>query len=164
MTPLTPSIRNEDPRPILPQLVGVYRRAYAGLEQYAYRTDREVTEYLRWLYRRDPDGFLVAWLEEKPVGFIATDAHWVDYHGDRIGEIHELAVDGQAQGRGIGKALCLAGLEALRSRGHRRFGLWVGEGNTRAQGLYGKLGFRKVGQWGIWVRMIKDERSAGSPP
>ncbi len=157
-------IRHEELRPILSRLVALYRRAYAGLEQYAYRTDREIAEYLRWLYKRDPEGFLVARLDGELVGFIATDARWVDYSGERIGEIHELAVDSRVQGRGIGKALCLAGLEVLRSRGHRKFGLWVGEGNTRAQALYEKFGFRKVGQWGIWVRMVKDERSTGSPP
>ena len=157
-------IRHEELRPILSQLVALYRRAYAGLEQYAYRTDREIAEYLRWLYKRDPEGFLVARLDGELVGFIATDARWVDYSGERIGEIHELAVDSRVQGRGIGKALCLAGLEVLRSRGHRKFGLWVGEGNTRAQALYEKFGFRKVGQWGIWVRMVKDERSTESPP
>jgi mycothiol synthase len=164
MTRLAPSIHHEDLRPILPQLVALYRQAYRGLEEYAYRTDREVAEYLRWLYKRDPQGFLVARLDGELVGFIATDARWVDYSGERIGEIHELAVDGRVQGRGIGKALCLAGLDALRSRGHRRFGLWVGEQNTRAQRLYEKLGFKKIGQWGIWVRMIRDERSTGSPP
>ncbi len=156
-------IRNQDPRPFLPRLVAVYREAYRGLETYAYRTDREVVEYLRWLYKRDPEGFLVADLNGEVVGFIATDARWVDYRGERIGEIHELAVDGRYQGRGIGKALCLAGLERLRDRGHRRFGLWVGEQNLRAQALYEKLGFRKVGQWGIWVRMIRDETQSGSP-
>lgn len=142
--------------------MAVYRRAYRGLEAYAYRTDREVTEYLRWLYKRDPEGFLVASLDEEVVGFIATDARWVDYQGERIGEIHELAVDDRYQGRGIGRALCLAGLGYLRDRGHRRFGLWVGESNLRAQALYEKLGFRKVGQWGIWIRMIKDAPQSGS--
>jgi ribosomal protein S18 acetylase RimI-like enzyme len=157
------AIRNEDPRPLLQRLVAVYRSAYRGLEAYAYRTDREVVAYLQWLYKRDPEGFLVAYRDGEVVGFIATDARWVDYRGERIGEIHELAVDAAYQGRGIGKALCLAGLEHLRDRGHRRFGLWVGEHNTRAQALYEKLGFRKVGQWGIWVRMIRDDLQAGSP-
>ncbi len=157
------SIRTQDPKPVLPCLVALYRRAYRGMEAYAYRTDREVAEYLRWLHKRDPEGFLVAHLQEKAVGFVAADARWVDYRGERIGEIHELAVDDRYQGRGIGKALCLAGLAYLQDRGHRRFGLWVGEQNLRAQALYEKLGFRKVGQWGIWVRMIRDETQARSP-
>lgn len=142
-------IKNVDPRPIRRKLLEIYKRAYWGWEEYAYRTNRESLEYLKWLRKRAPEGFLVAFLEERPIGFVAVDDHWIDYTRERIGEIHELVVDPAFQERGIGKQLFLAGLEALRAKGHRRFGLWVGKQNTKAQALYKKLGVREEERWGI---------------
>ncbi|MDR5695385.1 MAG: GNAT family N-acetyltransferase [Armatimonadota bacterium] len=150
-------IENVDPRSMIKVLVEIYRRAYAGIEVYAYRRTPDIVGYMKWLYKRAPDGFLAAFLGGEPVGFIAVDDRWMDHHGKPIGEIHEFAVDPTFQGQGIGTRLCLAGLEVLRNKGHRRFGLWVGEYNTKAQRFYEKLGFRKVGQWGIWIRMEKEE-------
>lgn len=150
-------IKNVDPRPIKWELLEIYKRAYQGGEEYAYRTDREILDYFTWLRRRAPEGFLVAFLEERPIGFVAVDDRWIDYTGERIGEIHEWAVDPSFQGRGIGKRLFLAGLDLLRAKGHQKFGLWVGEKSTKALAFYRKLGFQEEGRWGIWVRMIKDE-------
>lgn len=156
-----PLIQNVDPRPRIKEFVAIYRRAYEGLEVYAYRRTPEVVGYLKWLHRRAPEGFLAALVGETPVGFIAVDYRWLDHRGEPIGEIHEFAVDPVFQGRGIGTRLCVAGLEVLRNKGHRRFGLWVGEHNQRAQAFYERLGFHKVGQWGIWIRMEKkDEPSS----
>lgn len=158
MTGEEPVIQNVDPRPRIKEFVAVYERAYEGLEIYAYRRESEVIWYLKWLHKRAPEGFLAALAGGKPVGFIAVDYRWVDYRGRPTGEIHEFVVDPSFQGRGIGKRLCLAWLDVLRAKGHRWFGLWVGEHNTRAQSFYEKLGFRKVGQWGIWIRMEKEDK------
>jgi len=135
----------------------MYKQAYQGWEEYAYRTDQEILGYLKWLQKRAGSGFLVAFLEGRPVGFVVVDDRWVDDTGERIGEIHELVVDPLFQERGIGKQLFLAGLKALRAKGQRKFGLWVGERNAKARTLYKNLGFREEGQWGVWVRMIKEE-------
>lgn len=150
-------IKSVDPRPIKGELLEIYKRAYRGWEEYAYREDREILDYFTWLRKRAAEGFLVAFWEERPLGFVAVDDRWIDSTGERIGEIHEWAVDPTFQGRGIGKRLFLAGLEVLRTKGHKRFGLWVGEKNTKAQAFYERLGFRRKGQWGIWIRMIKEE-------
>ena len=161
MTGEGPSIRNVDPRPRIKEFVAVYRRAYEGLEVYAYRRTHEIVGYLRWLHKRAPEGFLAAFWEGYPVGFIAVDYRWHDHRGEPVGEIHEFAVDPAFQRRGIGTRLCLAGLDVLRAKGHRRVGLWVGEHNQRAQAFYERLGFHRVGQWGIWIRMEKkDEPSS----
>jgi len=66
-------IKNVDPRPIRRKLLEIYKRAYWGWEEYAYRTNRESLEYLKWLQKRAPEGFLMAFLEERPIGFVAVD-------------------------------------------------------------------------------------------
>ncbi|HXG30435.1 MAG TPA: GNAT family N-acetyltransferase [Thermodesulfobacteriota bacterium] len=150
------SIRNVDPRPILRELLEVYKRAYEEWEEYAYHTDRRILDYIKWLGKRAPEGFLVAFVDGRPVGFVAVDYNWIDYKGDPVGEIHELVVDPEFQYKGIGKGLLLAGLNVLVERGCRRFGLWVGKGNIRAQSLYRSLGFRIEERGGVWIRMVKD--------
>ena len=80
------------------------------------------------------------------------------YKGDSVGEIHELVVDPEFQDRGIGKRLLLTGLEVLIEKGCRRFSLWGGKRNIKAQTLYGNLGFRIEGQGNVWVRMVIDQK------
>ena len=151
------AVRRVDPRSLGRELPALYRRAYQGLEAYAYRGEEEVRNYLRWLRRRSGGSFLVAFVDERPAGFIAVDPSWHDLaSGETIGEIHEVVVDPAFQGRGIGLKLCQAGLEALQAAGRHRVGLWVGERNARAQALYRQLGFRPAGRWGKWLRMLKE--------
>jgi ribosomal protein S18 acetylase RimI-like enzyme len=54
------------------------------------------------------------------------------------------------QGRGIGEALVVASVRALRARGESVIALNVTEGNRRAIALYERLGFfRSIGpEWG----------------
>ncbi len=139
-------------------LVDLYLRAYQPLGDYYYRHRAEVKAYLKWLRHRDPQGSFIAYDEDRPVGFIATDSRWD--HGT-IGAIHELVVDPEYQGRGLGRALLLRGMAYLRSRGCRVCELWVGERNQRARALYQALGFRENGRWGKWIQMT---RSLGDLP
>jgi len=137
------------------RLAEIYRRAYRGLEAYAYTSLWEVRSYLRWLYRGDPEMFLVAYEGGEPVGFISGHRYWHDRQLGEVGNIHELVVDPDFQGMGIGKALLS---EALRrfSGDHGKVMLWVGEGNEKARKLYLKLGFREVGRAGVWIKMVKE--------
>ncbi len=48
--------------------------------------------------------------------------------------------------RGIGEALVLALVEAIRTRGSRQLTLEVRESNDKARALYAKLGFVQVGR------------------
>lgn len=133
-------------------LVDLYLRAYQPLGDYYYRHRSEVKAYLKWLRHRDPNGSFIAYDGNRPVGFIATDSRW--NHGT-VGAIHELVVDPEYQGRGLGRALLLRGMAYLRSQGCRVCELWVGERNMRARAIYQTMGFQENGRWGKWIQMVR---------
>ncbi len=149
-------IKNVDPQTIQRELIEIYKRAYKGWEEYAYKMDRSIRDYIKWLRKRAPEGFLVAFVDGEPVGFIAVDYNWIDYPSEPIGEIHELVVNPEFQNRGIGKRLLLAGLDVLQRKGHKKFKLWVGKKNTKAQSLYKRFGFREEEHRNNWIRMVKE--------
>ena len=135
--------------------IRVYERAYKGLERYAYTKRRDIRSYFKWLRRRDPDGMFVAVIDE-PVGFIACDTNWYSsFEGKEVGEIHELFVSPEWQGKGIGGTLLNIGLNHARERERDIAELWVGRENFKARRFYEKRGFKFAEIWGDWVRMIK---------
>lgn len=145
------------------ELAEVYRRGYKGLEEYAYTKPSDIKSYLQWLYRTDPEGLIVAQEDGKVVGFVAASRNWWDRTLGSVGEIHELVVLPEKQGRGIGSQLLEAALDFL-SEYHDIFSLWVGEGNERARVFYQRRGFVPVGQMGKWIRMVlkKEQRLSSS--
>jgi len=52
--------------------IKIYAESYKGLEKYAYTNEEDIREYFKWLFSRDPEGFLIIEIDE-PVGFIACD-------------------------------------------------------------------------------------------
>jgi mycothiol synthase len=134
--------------------VALNRRAFSRHpEQGAWtRQDLGMREREPWF---DPEGFFLAQRDGRVVGF-----HWTKIHGgakshdgvdtpaDRgghghepIGEVYVVGVDPDERGTGLGRALTLAGLRYLRSRGLAQVMLYVDETNTAAIGLYESLGF-----------------------
>jgi mycothiol synthase len=87
----------------------------------------------------DPDGFLVHEIDGAMAGFC-----WTKVHRDPVamGEIYVIAVDPDASGRGLGRALTVAGLASLHAKGLTVGMLYVDADNTNAVRLYDKLGFR----------------------
>jgi ribosomal protein S18 acetylase RimI-like enzyme len=79
-------------------------------------------------------GFLVACVKDSPAIFSSR----------RMGEVWDLLVRGPHRGRGVGKTLVAAALDALRDRGAEGVILHVALDNPEAVGLYRALGLRPV--------------------
>ncbi|WP_433222335.1 mycothiol synthase [Microtetraspora malaysiensis] len=103
--------------------------------------DLELRERESWF---DPDGFFLAVRDDSLAGF-----HWTKVHGgegqdaEPVGEVYVVGVDPAEQGSGLGRALTLAGIEHLRSRGLAQVMLYVDEENRPAIRLYESLGFTR---------------------
>jgi mycothiol synthase len=113
----------------------------------------------------DPDGFLLAETEDgELVGFHWTKVHGGDGHEhpheradehsnqhnsqhshghghEAIGEVYVVGVSPAQQGRGLGRALTVAGLRYLRGRGLEQAMLYVEGDNEAARAVYRGLGF-----------------------
>jgi len=67
--------------------------------------------------------------------------HWTKRHDAEHGEVYVVAVDPDAQGRGLGRAITAAGLAHLAALGVRRIILYVESDNAPAIATYSSLGF-----------------------
>ncbi len=104
----------------------------------------------------DPQGFLVVEENQKMIGFCWTKVHGGHSHKhseheehhdhDPIGEIYIMGVDPAHSGKGIGKAVTIAGLRHLRYQGIFSAMLYVDADNTAAIKLYQSLGFTEWGR------------------
>lgn len=85
----------------------------------------------------DPAGLLLARdADASLLGF-----HWTKRHDREHGEVYVVGVAPQAQGRGLGKVLTLAGLRHLAERGVDEIHLYVESDNHAARAVYEGLGF-----------------------
>ncbi len=141
----------------LERLIEIYMRGYEGMREYGGEGEGYAKRYLRWCWNKARDGFFVAKINDEIAGFIVCDNDWFSkYEGRTVGAIHEFVVDKRYQGHGIGHKLMERGLEYLKNY-NDRVELWVGEKNEAAIKFYRRYGFKKVGQSGIWVRMVRKE-------
>jgi len=136
-----PSLRPFRPGHDEASWLDVNRRAFAWHpEQGRWElTDLAEREWAPWFRA---DGFLVHdadGLEDRIDGFCWTKVH--DDHEPPLGEIYVIGVDPDRHGRGLGRALVLAGLDWLAAAGLGIGMLYVESDNIAALGLYRDLGF-----------------------
>lgn len=95
----------------------------------------------------DPDAaVLVADDGGEVIGYAYAAVEGYDYMALRgpAGVLHDLIVDPEHRGRGVGQHLLEAALEFLRSRGAPRVVLSTAEQNEAAQRLFAGAGFRRT--------------------
>jgi len=96
----------------------------------------------------DASGFLIHEIDGRIAGFCWTKVHAAGYdHGETsadssspVGEIYVIGVDPAHHGKGLGRALTIAGFAHLAQRGLRRGMLYVAGDNAAAIRLYESLG------------------------
>jgi mycothiol synthase len=104
----------------------------------------------------DEKGFFVAEDKDQLIGFCWTKIHGghshthetdSDHHDhEPIGEIYVMAVSKEYEGRSIGKALTITGLNYLKYQGLSSAMLYVDEDNQKAVNLYKSIGFVESGK------------------
>ena len=130
------------------ELLRVNNAAFSWHPEQAGWTEADIAARLAepWF---DPEGLFLAFDDAHGAlcGF-----HWTKVHDDRLGEVlgevYVLGVDPAAQGRGLGKALTLHGLNHLAGRlAHEEptVMLYVESDNTAAIKTYQSLGFAVAG-------------------
>jgi ribosomal protein S18 acetylase RimI-like enzyme len=95
----------------------------------------------------DPDAaILVAEAHGDVIGYAYAAVQGYDYTSLRgpAGVLHDLIVEPQHRGRGVGRLLLKAVLTYLTTRGTPRVVLLAAEGNQAAQQLFASMGFRRT--------------------
>jgi mycothiol synthase len=143
-----PSIDNEE-------WIALNNRAFARHPEQGNWTTRDLDVRTKeeWF---DPQGFLIAEENGEMTGFCWTKIHGGHTHKhshsepehdhDPIGEIYIMGVDPKLAGKGIGKAVTIAGLRHMRYQGIFSAMLYVDADNTSAIKLYQSLGFTEWGR------------------
>jgi ribosomal protein S18 acetylase RimI-like enzyme len=88
--------------------------------------------------------FLVAEANGRIIGYAYAVLEGPDYMALRgpAGVLHDLVVDTEHRGHGVGQLLLKAALDQLSSRGAPRVVLFTAEKNHAAQRLFARAGFR----------------------
>ena len=104
------------------------------------RSDVEALQQEPWF---DADGFRIYEKDGRVAAFCWTKIHAAnELLGDpAMGEVYVIAVDPVLHGRGLGKALTLAGLRWLAARGLGTAMLYVEHDNASAVRTYERIGF-----------------------
>jgi mycothiol synthase len=89
----------------------------------------------------DPAGFFLATKGNEIVGFVWTKIHQDLVNQDPVGELYVVGVDPDHAHQGIGRAVSVAAINYLITKGLKRSMLYVDADNEKGLGLYTSLGF-----------------------
>jgi GNAT superfamily N-acetyltransferase len=103
-----------------------------------------------WPYRADLD-----WVVEGPDGdFVASCLIWLDEH-NRVGELEPVGTDPRCRRMGLGRAVCLAAMHALRRAGAEEAVVYPAVGGGADPGavrLYRDMGFQPYARTRTYTR------------
>jgi len=143
------ALRTDLPR--LGRLGALLVEAHHALDpqRFLAASDRTPAGYASFLGTKleDPDAaILVADHDGDVVGYAYAEVEGYDWMSLRApaGVLHDVVVDPDHRGRGIGRSLVDAALSYLRSRGAPRVVLSTAERNEAAQRLFASMGFRRT--------------------
>jgi len=112
-------------------------KLWAGTSGMGLRTLDDSPEGIAKFLKRNPGTCFVAQIEDQPVGVILCG------HDGRRGYIYHTAVQPEHRKNGIGKALVLAALDALKKEGIHKAALVVFCENDLGNQFWESVGFKK---------------------
>lgn len=143
-------------------MVNLYEQAYKTMDDYHYKDHNDVVDYIKWLFEHNRDSSLIilAIKDQRLIGFIAGDTYYYDKDlEENVMNIHELVVDPEYRGIGIGTHLIYEFIKRAKEKNKEKGKkvsqviLWVGKENEKAQKLYTNLGFSSCKRSGKWIKM-----------
>jgi ribosomal protein S18 acetylase RimI-like enzyme len=151
--PTVPNIRRAmtSDLPRLGRLGALLVEAHHALDpqRFLAATHRTAADYASFLNTKleDPEAtILVAEAHANVIGYAYAAVQGYDYVSLRgpAGVLHDLIVDPEHRGRGVGGLLLKAAQAYLKARGAPRVVLSTAEGNQAAQRLFARMGFRRT--------------------
>jgi len=108
--------------------------------------ERGYASFLRSQFDGDDSVVLVAERDERIVGYVYAGLEPMSWQALRgpAGFIHDVVVEDESRGSGVGTALVEAAIAWLKERGAPRVLLCTADRNEGAQRLFARLGFRRT--------------------
>ncbi len=134
--------------------LAVNARAFASHPEQGEWTHAVLNERLAesWF---DAAGFLLHEIDGRIAGYCFTKVHRTN---PPVGEIYVIGVDPAHHGKGLGRALTVAGFAHLSASGLRHGMLYVAGDNLAAIGLYESLGMRVAHRDEVFVGTVSANR------
>lgn len=131
----TPIIRKAGPD----DLEAVYQMICALKDELL---DRETFSrvYLNNIYHQDCY-YIIATIEDKPVGFISLHIQQLLHHNGAVGEVQELYIKPEHRAKGIGKLLMNAAIAHAKTKQVKSLEVASNKKRTENVAVYEKLGF-----------------------
>lgn len=107
-----------------------------AIEQSSFTIDAYSRSHFENLYKKHPEGFIVAEIRSKVIGYI------IAYISDGIADFDSIAIDPKYRGLGIGKKLINFMITNFRRKGVKKASLEVRTTNKTATSFFQNLGFK----------------------